>query len=50
MEAIGHDHGFGEVLLRDRALHRGQIHAHNADLFFAFEAKEIRLQGRFRAA
>ncbi len=43
MEAIGHDHSLGKVVLDDGAVPCGQVHAGHADLVFAFQAKEIRL-------
>src|SRR3954452_3395634 len=50
MKPVGDDDRFGKVLLSDRTIDYSQVHAHDPDVLFAFELKQIGLQGGFRAA
>src|SRR4051795_12358517 len=38
------------MFLSDRTIEYSQVHAHDPDVLFAFELKQIGLQGGFRAA
>ena len=46
MEAIGNNPGVGKVLTNDGSIGRGKIHTHDPYQMLAFEAIEIRLQGK----
>ena len=49
VKAIGHNAGIGEVLVHERAVHGGQIHADDADQVLALEAIQIAFQRCFAA-
>lgn len=50
VEALGDDHGVGEVLTGNLAIGFGQIHHDDANLFFAGQLLQVAAQAGFRAS
>jgi hypothetical protein len=50
MEAVGHDAGIGKLLLHQRAIRAGQVHAHHLHPIPSRQFGQVRLQRRFATA